>query len=231
MKEERLTISKLAHEYIKIRRTRWLRASPESVFDAWLDVDHAREWLFSTASGQMIWLQIDPRVGGLFLAVERRDGVDIERLGQYLEIERPRRLVFTLAVPQESLRATRVTVQLKRVKRGCKLRLIHEGIIPESIRRTETGWSRILDGLGVEASRVGSRRGLPSPPILTSFELLRPAPRQTDEVVVAETDQSNRSVRTLGHLAGMVSILLGTAKAAVGPPSWLKRRTGGSAIG
>src|SRR5579872_4279579 len=130
MKQERLTISKPAHECIKIRWTRRFSSSPECVFDAWLDVDRARKWLFSTSSGQMIWLQIDPRVGGLFLVVERRDGVDIEHLGQYLEIERPRRLVFTMAVPQESLRTTRVTVQIAPAKKGCKLRLTHEGIPP-----------------------------------------------------------------------------------------------------
>ena len=40
-------------------------ATPDQVFDAFLDVETARRFLFATKTGEMITAEIDPRVGGL----------------------------------------------------------------------------------------------------------------------------------------------------------------------
>ena len=82
-----------------VQVTGQFEASPERVFDAWLNPATAGKWLFATEKGQMVRVEIDPRVGGLYTIVERRDGVDVEHTGEYLEIDRPRRLVFTFRVP------------------------------------------------------------------------------------------------------------------------------------
>jgi hypothetical protein len=42
--------------------------------------------------------------------VERREGENVEHIGEYLEIVRPRRLAFTLSVEKYSLDFERVTV-------------------------------------------------------------------------------------------------------------------------
>jgi uncharacterized protein YndB with AHSA1/START domain len=84
----------------KITVTRQIAAAPEAVFDAWLDPVSARRWLFATPDGQMIKAEIDSCVGGEFCFVDRRGDEDIEHLGEYLEIDRPRRLAFMFTVNQ-----------------------------------------------------------------------------------------------------------------------------------
>jgi uncharacterized protein YndB with AHSA1/START domain len=133
---------------IVIRVSRRYDFSAERVFDAWLDVEKARKVLFSTASGQMVRAEIDARVGGSFLFVDRRDGVDVEHIGEYLEIDRPRRLVFTFHTERGSTDLSRVTIDITPRGTGCELTLTHE-IDPKWAdyeERTEAGWTTILDG-------------------------------------------------------------------------------------
>jgi uncharacterized protein YndB with AHSA1/START domain len=134
-------------EKVTIRVTRRFTASAERVFDAWLDPARVGKWLFATKTGQMVRVEIDARVGGSFVIVDRRDGVDVEHVGTYLEIERPRKLVFTFTVPHYSSESTQVTVEITPLGTGCELTLTHEGVLPEWASRTESGWKGILDGL------------------------------------------------------------------------------------
>jgi uncharacterized protein YndB with AHSA1/START domain len=136
-----------------IRLTRRFRAPPRRVFDAWLDPGMAGRWLFATALRPMTDVEIDARVGGWFRLAHRRNGETTEHHGRYLEIVPPRRLVFTL---RERRRATRVTVEINRRKRGCELRLYHENLPPDRAPDTEARWTGILYGLGETlASRPG----------------------------------------------------------------------------
>lgn len=130
-----------------VRVTRRFSASPERVFDAWLDPVSAGKWLFATPAGQMVRVEIDARAGGKFIFVDRRDGEDIEHTGEYFEIDRPRRLVFSFCVPKFSKESTRVSLAIFPSESGCELTLTHEGVLPEYAERTEAGWSAILDGL------------------------------------------------------------------------------------
>jgi uncharacterized protein YndB with AHSA1/START domain len=129
-----------------LRITRHFEASPERVFDAWLDPATAGRWLFATPAGQMTCVQIDARVGGKFLLI-RRDDDDVEHVGEYLEVDRPRRLVFTFTVPKYSAETTKVSIDIVLDGAGCKLTLTHEGVLPEWIDRTREGWTMILDSL------------------------------------------------------------------------------------
>jgi uncharacterized protein YndB with AHSA1/START domain len=124
----------------------------ERVFDAWLDPAKARQFLFATPTGQMVRVDIDARVGGAF-TITRRDGDDVEHVGSYLEIDRPRRLVFTFGVPKFSLAMTRVTIDLKPIPTGCELTLTHEGVLPEWLESGRKGWGMILDGLATHLTK------------------------------------------------------------------------------
>ncbi|HEY1416237.1 MAG TPA: SRPBCC domain-containing protein, partial [Caulobacteraceae bacterium] len=123
-------------------------AAPETVFDAFLDVAIARRFLFATASGEMIVAEIDPRVSGSFTFTERRpDMGDVRHVGEYVEIDRPKRLAFTFGVPQFDPRMTMVTLDLKPDGEGCLLTLTNEGVPAEWAERNHEGWSKILAGL------------------------------------------------------------------------------------
>src|SRR5580700_5862408 len=122
---------------VTVRVTRRFSASPERVFDAWLDPAKARKFLFATKTGEMVKAEIDPRVGGRFNFTDRRDGVDVEHVGEYLTIDRPRRLAFTFAVPLYSTVITTVTIDIIPIEGGCELTLTHEGVLSEWASRAE----------------------------------------------------------------------------------------------
>ena len=126
--------------------------SAERVFDAFLDPVKAARFMFSTPTGQMVKVEIDARVGGHFAFVDRRAGEDVEHVGQYLELERPRRLVFTLSVLKYSDAVDRVTIDLvPDAAGGCVLTLTHEmdAKFTDIKRQVEAGWAGIVDAVAV----------------------------------------------------------------------------------
>jgi len=133
---------------VNITVTHRYSASAERVFDAWIDPTKAGKWLFSTPTGTMVKVEIDARVGGKFLFVDRRDGVDVDHVGEYLEIDRPRRLVFRFIVPKYTDLWTTVVVEIAALDEGCELTLTHEGVLTDYADRTKGGWTMILENLG-----------------------------------------------------------------------------------
>jgi uncharacterized protein YndB with AHSA1/START domain len=120
----------------------------ERVFDAWLDPKVAGRFLFATPDGEMVRAETDPRVGGRFTFVDRRPEMgDVEHVGEYLEIDRPRRLVFTFAVPQYDPGDTTVTLDFRPDGDGCVVTLSHAGVLEEWAKQTVQGWTTILEGL------------------------------------------------------------------------------------
>jgi uncharacterized protein YndB with AHSA1/START domain len=97
----------------------------------------------------MVRAEIDPRIGGKYVFVDRRKGEDVVHRGEYLEIDRPHRLVFTLWVEGYSRAADRVTIEIVPHGAGSRAILTHEmpSEAGEFKKRTEEGWSKILQGL------------------------------------------------------------------------------------
>ena len=141
---------------IDVRVRKHFEASPERVFDAWLDAATARKWLFATPAGEMVRAEIDPRVGGKFTFTDRREGEEAEHTGEYLVIDRPRRLVFTFSAGDTE--PSRISVDIVPQGSGCELTLSHE-MKPEWAEykeRTEQGWAAILDGLAATLGEGGA---------------------------------------------------------------------------
>lgn len=160
--------------------TRRFDAAPERVFDAFLDPGRAKKFMFATEGGRMVHVEIDARVGGSFVFVDRRDGEDVEHTGEYLEIDRPRRLVFTLSVDESA--ADRVIVDIVPRETGCELTLTHQ-MRPEWAEyasRTEEGWTGILDGLATTLqdaeSPAADEYGTITEPGTIRFERWLPGP-------------------------------------------------------
>lgn len=134
-------------DLVKLTVSHAYSSSAERVFDAWLDPDKAGRFLFATPDGEMIKVEIDPVVGGGFNFTERRGPDDVAHIGEYLEIDRPRRLVFEFGVPMYSPERGRVEIDIEGfAEGGCKLTLT-AWVDPEYADRTQQGWTKILAGL------------------------------------------------------------------------------------
>jgi uncharacterized protein YndB with AHSA1/START domain len=129
--------------------TRKFEASPERVFDAWLDPDIAGKWLFATESRPITRARIDARVGGAFCFVDHNDGEHIEHTGVYIEITRPWSLAFTLSAGNHQQMITRVVAQILPRRKGCEVIVTHEDVPGEFAGRIESRWTGMLYGLAM----------------------------------------------------------------------------------
>jgi len=134
--------------FVEVRVTQRFSAPAARVFDAWIDPGTAGQWLFATASSPMSRVMIDARAGGAFRFVERKSGVEVEHGGEFVELSRPRRIVFTLVGRKRSQDRTRVVVAIAPEEAGCTLTLVHEGVLRDEAPRTEGRWAGMLYGLG-----------------------------------------------------------------------------------
>jgi uncharacterized protein YndB with AHSA1/START domain len=126
--------------------------SPEQVYDAWLDPEKVRAWMAAALQsfglpGDIRRVEIDPRVGGKFCFSDRRDATEAVHWGTYLELDRPRRMVFTWIVsPDEESDPSRVTLTIEPDGDGCVATIVHEmdAQWAEYVSRTSDGWNRML---------------------------------------------------------------------------------------
>lgn len=126
-------------------------AAPESVFNAWLSPAMLGRFMFGPAvrDEKIIHLEVDARVGGPFSFLVRRQGVEIEHLRVYREIERPHRLAFTWGVAGESAGESVVEIDIAAVDEGAELTLTHH-LDPQWAdyrERVRDGWAKMLDAL------------------------------------------------------------------------------------
>jgi uncharacterized protein YndB with AHSA1/START domain len=131
-----------------LRLVRVLPASPEEAFDAWTDAKSIREWMCPGAISEAV-ATLDVRINGRFTITMKGPSGDLVHTGQYLAVDRPRRLVFTWVSNRLRGRTTQVTIELQpHGTAGTRLTLVHEDMPDaEASANHERGWGQILTKL------------------------------------------------------------------------------------
>lgn len=135
-----------------IVQERVLPAPPEEVFAAWGDAESLQAWMCPAEDITRATAEVDFRVGGAFQIVMHGKEGDYRQTGEYLEIDAPRRLVFTWVsdfVPPDEAK-TKVTVTFEAVADDqTKIVLVHEELpATGTYDGHENGWAAILRKLG-----------------------------------------------------------------------------------
>ena len=127
---------------------RLIPAPPRKVFEAWLDPEALRRFMFGAPGAVVDRAECDPRVGGKFLIVMNVGGQEVPHRGEYLEIKRYTRMVFTWLSPHAA-EGSKVTLHFAESDGGTtKLTLEHEGLATAQARAGHyRGWSSVLTAL------------------------------------------------------------------------------------
>ena len=131
-----------------VRISRRIHATPDELFDAWTDPESVRVWMCPGDVSEAR-ARLDPRVGGKYQIDMVAPNATFEHTGEYLVVDRPRKLSFTwISMPTNNQR-TVVTIDLKPISAGeTELTLTHEGFpSAESATNHRMGWGMILDKL------------------------------------------------------------------------------------
>jgi uncharacterized protein YndB with AHSA1/START domain len=125
-------------------------ASPEEVFDAWTNPELLRRWWKVDPAERTPVADVDLRVGGRYrLSMEHPDGTQHTVGGEYREVSRPTRLVYSWQWEQEDgqpAHVSTVTVEFHADGERTKVVLEHTGLASvESRDQHAHGWSACLE--------------------------------------------------------------------------------------
>ena len=132
---------------------------PQRVYDAVLDPDMIARFMFGPLlrEEEILHIRNEPMVGGAFSYKVRRGADEIDHIGKYLELDPPRRIVFTWAIAGASDNdPSTVTIDITPTSEGCSLRLTHEMAEDwaDYVDRSRAGWEKMF---GVLASLLQAR--------------------------------------------------------------------------
>jgi uncharacterized protein YndB with AHSA1/START domain len=129
---------------LALKLTRHIPAPPERVFDAWLDPATLKRFMCPGRDNACLKAETDPRVGGRYDIVMSNDMGEVPHWGEYREIDRPNRLVFTWNSPHATPDSI-VTLTFAAAGAGTDMTLVHDRFPSEGSRDGhEKGWTAIL---------------------------------------------------------------------------------------
>ena len=135
-----------------LRLERTYDATADEVFDAWTNPDVLRRWWVVDPAWRTSVADVDLRPGGRYrLSMEDpASGTTHTVGGEYLEVERPERLVYTWQWEDAGDAAHVSTVAVRFIGDGERTTVVleHTGLeSPESRDRHEHGWKACLESL------------------------------------------------------------------------------------
>jgi uncharacterized protein YndB with AHSA1/START domain len=137
---------------VQIRRR--VKAAAEQIFDLWTKPDLMVRWMSPFPGTVHCKASCDLRPGGTFSLVMTSTDASREVSGTYVEIDWPRKLVFTWTGPLTNNVNTLVTVELIPHGDETDLVLTHERLPTSAIIDGHTrGWGHILDHLADAAAK------------------------------------------------------------------------------
>ena len=137
---------------VRIRRR--MRATAEQIFDLWTRPELMVRWMSPFPGAVDCKASCDLRPGGAFSLVMSSEVSRREVSGTYVQIDRPRKLVFTWIGPLTNDVNTLVTVELDPRGDETDLVLTHERLPTSAILEGHTkGWGVILDHLADALSK------------------------------------------------------------------------------
>ncbi|MBV1916385.1 MAG: SRPBCC domain-containing protein [Pseudomonadales bacterium] len=133
---------------LTVNITKVVKAPITTVFDAWLDPKMLAQFMRPSPEMTLSPTTNEAVVDGQFEILMQVGEKTIPHSGQYLEIERPNKLVFTWISPASTDDSV-VTLSFKTVEQGhTELNLSHVRFVNEERRSDhEGGWGRIIDCL------------------------------------------------------------------------------------
>jgi uncharacterized protein YndB with AHSA1/START domain len=137
---------------VQIRRR--VKAGAEQIFDLWTKPDLMVRWMSPFPGAVDCKASCDLRPGGAFSLVMLSEQSSREVSGTYVQIDRPRKLVFTWTGPLTNHVNTLVTVELNPRGDETDLVVTHERLPTQAIHEGHTkGWGHILDHLADAVSK------------------------------------------------------------------------------
>jgi uncharacterized protein YndB with AHSA1/START domain len=137
-----------------LRLQRTFVASPEEVFDAWTNPEVLRRWWIAQPTWTSPGCDVDLRVGGRYALRMRDDRTgELHAVGgEYREVQRPHRLVYTWCWQSDDdsnpAHVSLVTVEFRAEGDATTVVLEHTGLAsPESRDRHGVGWQGTFDSL------------------------------------------------------------------------------------
>ena len=153
-----------AAEPAAFRIERSFDASPEEVFDAWTNPEVLQRWWTIQASHSSPRCEVDLRVGGRYVLRMRDDDGELHIVGgEYREVDRPRRLVYTWrweggGGPHPG-HVSVVTVEFRAEGETTTVVLEHTGLASEESRtRHGAGWQAAFARLAQRIFNQGDAR-------------------------------------------------------------------------
>lgn len=140
----------VSNEKPSLRIVRHFNVASEVVFDAFTKPETMRIWWTDDTT-----FDIDLRVGGRWTIIRKEGNSTYTMTGEYLEVERPHRLRFTISMPQFSPNSDIVTIEIiPDGEGGCEMIFVQNGkdIAAElqelplgDVSESEKGWQQGFD--------------------------------------------------------------------------------------